>query len=139
MQIKIASKKDAAALHEMDKVTFDLSFSLEYIQWILSNKKKYKIFNIIEDEKIIATAYYDNYNCYILNLAVMESFRGKGYGSILLNHILDKYPKDMITLHVREDNLNAIRFYEKWDFEIVRKLTKYYPDGSNGFIMQGPM
>ena len=40
-----------------------------------------------------------------------------------------------VELEVRKNNLNAIRFYQKFGFRLVDLKENYYHDGEDAFIM----
>lgn len=67
---------------------------------------------------------------YIMTLAVLAAYRGRGIGACLLESILD-YCKEHpmiqeIALHVQISNTDAIRFYERFDFEQGEMVENYY-------------
>ena len=69
------------------------------------------------DNLIIATAMfgYDGHRGWLNYFAVMPKFQNRGYGKQLLTHGEDKLLKlgcPKINLQIRDDNLEAINFYE---------------------------
>lgn len=74
----------------------------------------------------------------ITNIAVSNSFRGKGIGNLLMENIInlckENHTKDM-NLEVRASNITAQNLYEKFGFvkETVRK--KYYEDNKEDAII----
>jgi tRNA threonylcarbamoyladenosine biosynthesis protein TsaB len=81
----------------------------------------------------------DDYG-YIANIAVVAQFRSQGLGRTLLDdlrqRLLDRSMGDMV-LDVRTANKQAIRFYEKYGFEVIARRKGFYqnpPDDS--FTMQ---
>ncbi|EUB62080.1 N-alpha-acetyltransferase 50 [Echinococcus granulosus] len=68
--------------------------------------------------------------CYIMTLGCLAPYRRYGVGSLLLRHVLRKCTKNKqvksIYLHVHIENDAAVRFYEKFDFQITRKIENYY-------------
>jgi len=69
------------------------------------------------DNSIIATAMfgYDGHRGWLNYFAVMPKFQNRGYGKQLLTHGEDKLLKlgcPKINLQIRDDNLDAINFYE---------------------------
>jgi ribosomal protein S18 acetylase RimI-like enzyme len=69
------------------------------------------------DNLIIATAMfgYDGHRGWLNYFAVMPKFQNRGYGKQLLTHGEDKLLKlgcPKINLQIRDDNLDAINFYE---------------------------
>lgn len=75
---------------------------------------------------------------HIVNLAVDPSLCRQGYGWLMLGKILERGRKqgcDWTYLEVRPSNLAAIRLYQKAGFEIFRKRSHYYEDGSDAYVM----
>ena len=66
---------------------------------------------------------------HLANIAVEESFRRKSVAKQLLDYIL-RFVKEngcqYIYLEVRPSNTGAIKFYEKFGFEILYKRPRYY-------------
>ncbi len=74
--------------------------------------------------KLIGTYYIiDDGNTFDLAaLYIQEEFRGKGYSKIMMDHIIEKYPKLYLQVHV--DNKIAIDLYKKYKFEFTKKNNK---------------
>ena len=74
----------------------------------------------------------------IMNIVVKKDFRHHGIGSILLENLIN-YSKKMnlktITLEVNENNLSAIRLYDKFSFDKLGIRKKYYDGESDAIIM----
>lgn len=74
----------------------------------------------------------------IMNIVVKKEFRHHGIGSILLENLIN-YSKNMnlktITLEVNENNLSAIRLYDKFSFDKLGIRKKYYNGESDAIIM----
>ena len=74
----------------------------------------------------------------IMNIVVKKSFRYNGIGSLLLENLIS-YSKDKnlktITLEVNENNLPAIRLYDKFNFNHIGLRKKYYNGESDAIIM----
>ncbi len=67
----------------------------------------------------------------ITNIAVLPDYRKSGIASALLEGIIEYALSEnisFITLEVRESNINAIKLYEKFGFELVGERKNYYPD-----------
>ena len=73
-----------------------------------------------------------------MNIVVKKDFRHNGIGSILLENLIN-YSKNMnmktITLEVNENNLSAIRLYDKFSFDKLGIRKKYYNGESDAIIM----
>lgn len=74
---------------------------------------------------------------YIMTLAVLAAYRGRGVGKTMVESVLDhvaenidtaKYADvDEVTLHVQINNADAMKFYmEKFGFEKGKMVENYY-------------
>ena len=65
---------------------------------------------------------------YIMNIAVIPGFRGRGVGKALVRHMIEHFKNDLkfITLEVRASNVAAISLYKKLGFEYVGTRKNYY-------------
>lgn len=60
----------------------------------------------------------------VLRMGILKEYRGTGLGTKLMQIVLDKGKQMGLTrveLDVREDNVNAIKLYQKFGFEIEGK------------------
>ena len=68
--------------------------------------------------------------CHVLNLCVKPEMQNNGYGSAMLEHLLDiarSHNVEIVFLEVRPSNRSAIRLYEKAGFNEVGMRGNYYP------------
>ena len=75
---------------------------------------------------------------HIMNIAVLEEYRGKGVGERLLKKMFELAPPYVAnyTLEVRPSNTNAIRIYTKLGFSCFGMRPGYYEDtGESAMIM----
>ena len=75
---------------------------------------------------------------HVMNIAVSEKERGKGYGKILLKGLISAARERgvfHITLEVRAGNEPAINLYKSFHFALEGIRPKYYADGENALIM----
>ncbi len=70
----------------------------------------------------------------ILNLAVDPAWRRCGIGRQLVAEIRLRHP-GMLFLEVRESNLEARRFYESIQFQLVNIRPQYYDNPREGAIV----
>lgn len=78
-------------------------------------------------------------NADIMNIAVRTNMRNLGIGSLLLQRLikLTSFSScSTMTLEVNENNIFAIRLYEKYDFKRIALRKKYYNNMDNAVIMQ---
>ncbi|MEA2054245.1 MAG: ribosomal protein S18-alanine N-acetyltransferase [Candidatus Thermoplasmatota archaeon] len=73
----------------------------------------------------------------ILMVCVRKGYRGKGIGSTLLNQITRKFENlKKVYLEVKVTNKKAIKLYKKHGFVIKEILHDFYPDGTDGYLME---
>jgi [ribosomal protein S18]-alanine N-acetyltransferase len=75
---------------------------------------------------------------HVVSVAVFDQHRGKGIGKALMlegiNGVLSR-KSDEIYLEVRVSNTQAIRMYQRLDFQIKSRLRSYYRDGEDAYLM----
>lgn len=75
---------------------------------------------------------------HITNIVTKKTFRHQGIASKILEKLIN-ITKDLnfssITLEVNEHNLNAIKLYEKFNFENLGRRKKYYNNSDDAIIM----
>lgn len=74
----------------------------------------------------------------LLMLAVDEKHRRRGIGSALMGEIIKQATligMKKIRLEVKVSNKDAIRFYTRFGFVIVSRLSNYYNNSEDGFLM----
>ena len=75
---------------------------------------------------------------HLISIAVDRRYQRQGIGSRLLSRFLEFLRARGIRgvyLEVSVKNSQAIKFYEKHGFRILRRLSSYYSDGSDAYIM----
>jgi len=93
---------------------------------------------LIRDSIILgyATAWHYAGEVHIGNIAVIPEERGRGYATMMLVHILDKYADHKTAyLEVRSSNTPAIKLYKKLNFKELAIRQAYYSDGEDAAIM----
>ena len=74
----------------------------------------------------------------LLKIAVLPQYRKLGVGFKLMAHTMDYRKQNNLTnyfLEVREDNEQAKKMYQKFDFKTKSVREKYYADGTNALVM----
>lgn len=105
--------------------------------WLTLKSKKHNIdfFAILDEENFIGMTYIITYNnlSFILYFAIIDRYRGQGYGSIVLDIIKEKYKNNRIVLNIEEidkksenynQRLKRKKFYEKNGFTFSHLKTK---------------
>lgn len=73
----------------------------------------------------------------IENVAVIEPFRRCGVAYRLLRTLIQDLQHDWrLFLHVRSSNNDAIRFYSKCGFRVVRCIEAFWQNGDDAFQME---
>ncbi len=75
---------------------------------------------------------------HLVSIAVLQKYRHRGIGTALLKRIMNamtKYGAKECYLEVRVSNNDAISMYEKLGFTSKRRVTGYYKDGENAYVM----
>ncbi|HUA57597.1 MAG TPA: N-acetyltransferase [Verrucomicrobiae bacterium] len=75
----------------------------------------------------------------LVSIATLPAARRTGVASALLDSTLRRLRRRNVahfSLMVRQTNREAIRFYEKFRFQKVRNVFKYYEDGGDGVLMR---
>ena len=126
------TEEHTEALAKLDKICFTVPWSKALFDGEVQNSKAYYLVATDAGEPVgycgIQTVLDEGD---ITNIAVLPDYRKSGIASTLLEGIIDyALSKDItfITLEVRESNINAIRLYEKFGFELAGKRKNYYPD-----------
>jgi ribosomal protein S18 acetylase RimI-like enzyme len=94
----------------------------------LSSTKKADEYGLFLNDKRIGMAMFcptwlDN-TFYIGNICILNAYRGKGYGSILMQHVIGQAERSgasKIILRVSKKNPIAISLYKKFNFEVVEE------------------
>lgn len=126
MQIRRATLFDLQQIAAIEAVSHVIPWSLEDFTselhrpdvefWLICDENNmmhgYIIFRFILNE------------CYLINITVADTWRRRGIGSLLMQHMITRAGKhgcDRIVLDVRRDNEAAMAFYEKWGFEAAAR------------------
>ena len=76
---------------------------------------------------------------HLMNIAVLPEFRRRGIGKMLFGNAIGELkrlqPNTKLTLEVRQSNTAAVRFYEKFGFNVTGKRTKYYKEPEDDAII----
>lgn len=97
------------------------------------------ILTIKNNNELIGFIHYSKiFECIeIQNIIIEKSYRNKGYASTLINILISKNIKttQKIILEVNENNIEAIKFYQKQKFKEINRRHKYYKTG-DAIIME---
>jgi ribosomal-protein-alanine N-acetyltransferase len=75
----------------------------------------------------------------IISVAVKKEWRRRGIGKRLVEKLLENFKKEgmkIVFLHVREENREAINFYQALGFRIIELVENYYSNGEDAYLME---
>lgn len=84
-------------------------------------------------------AYLKDNSIYFSSIAVDKNYRNMGIGRKLFAFMFKHFAKKGLKkacLDVRTANKKAISFYENLGFKTVKKIKRYYRDGSDAYRME---
>lgn len=87
---------------------------------------------------ILIAVLSDRTTARILVLGIEDSYRNSGIGTRMMNEFIRVCAINgmkKITLEVRVSNKSAIRFYNRFGFDITDYIHNYYNDGEDGYVM----
>lgn len=76
---------------------------------------------------------------YIGMISVVDAYKRQGIGRALYTHLERRFRErgvEAITLETEEDNVVALRFYEKLGFRRTRSYAAFYMNGKNAFRLK---
>ena len=142
MNLKLSkmSIEDLKSIKNVLASEFDNFWSYDVLEEELECDNSYVIVAKVDENVIVGFAglkvILDEAD--IMNIVVKKDFRHNGIGSFLLENLIN-YSKDLnlktITLEVNENNLSAIRLYDKFSFDKLGIRKNYYDGKSDAIIM----
>lgn len=142
MDLKLSkmSIEDLKSIKNVLASDFDNFWSYDVLEEELECDNSYVIVAKVDENTIVGFAglkvILDEAD--IMNIVVKKDFRHNGIGSILLENLIN-HSKDLnlktITLEVNENNLSAIRLYDKFSFDKLGIRKNYYDGKSDAIIM----
>lgn len=142
MDLKLSkmSIEDLKSIKNVLASDFDNFWSFDVLEEELECDNSYVIVAKVDENTIVGFAglkvILDEAD--IMNIVVKKDFRHNGIGSILLENLIN-YSTDLnlktITLEVNENNLSAIRLYDKFSFDKLGIRKNYYDGKSDAIIM----
>lgn len=127
---------------ELEEVVFGKNGGVD--EWILKPFVRYgKVYVILKKHEVVGVAElmrsWSGNSVYIYGFAVKQKEQRKGFGSFLLNKLIEELKKeklDKITLTVAQENKSAIVLYEKFDFKKTKILKDEYGKNIDRLYME---
>ena len=139
LSIKPINENDSDLCYELDSNTISL-WSKK--QWTNEFKKEgTKIFGLSIENVVIGICVIQFVldEAHINYFVVKQKYRKKGFGSYFMNYLIKKCKKlniNRLLLEVSQTNINAEKFYNRFDFHTVGTRKNYYKDGSNALLKE---
>ncbi len=142
MILRPLERKDIEQFYDNEKEIFGSyeSWSFKICENEILNKDRYYV-GIFKDDELIAWGGISLFmDSDLMTIAVKNNYRKMGYCSKILDNIIGKAMEKKlrnIFLEVRENNINAIRLYEKHGFHKISIRKNYYKNPlENAIIMK---
>ena len=139
-KIREMELEDLKRILVMEKENFATPWHKEHFEYELEENPFSKLFVVELDKEIIA--YYGIWitfeECQITTIAVDEAFKGKGYGNMMMEHLIHVAKEaycERISLEVRKSNERAQNLYRKYGFEPISTRYGYYEDNHEDAIV----
>ena len=131
--IRDCTPADLLSVVAIEQQSFDNPYSLYVF-------KKYlrATFLVAEDRQTITgyiIAVRIGAKTLIFSLAIHPKHRRKGYGTALVQAIMQQLPSTVLEIQVRPSNNDALHFYPTLGFERQYILPHYYANGEDAIIM----
>jgi len=142
--VRRAERADLIAIYRIERTSFDQPWPYAAFEGFLGSAG----FLVAADPGVVGYVVADVVPAHgrdlghIKDLAVSESRRGEGIGSLLLRHglsVLERHGAASVKLEVRESNEGAIGLYRSLGFEHRRTLADYYGDGEDALVFVRPL
>lgn len=140
MPIRLCISSDLPHILKINQATFSRPYSSSFVQKKLDSYPQ-GCFIAKEDDDYVGyiIASLKNEKPYIVSLAVLSQWQGRGIAKQLLQHVFSQFIRDgyhTVFLHVKITNKQAIGFYERTGFEIKETIPVYYSTGEDAYIME---
>ena len=139
ISIKHINEKDIDLCYELDSNTISL-WSKK--QWAYEFRKGgVKVFGLLLSNFVIGICVFHVVldEAQINFFAVKSRYRNKGFGTHLMNYLIEECEKlniNKLILEVSHTNLTADKFYSHFDFNTVGIRRNYYKDGSDAILKE---
>lgn len=138
--VRRAQRTDLLDIYRIEEAAFDQPWPFTAFQSYVGDSG----FLVAEDDDVVGYVVADVIDSHgrdlghIKDIAVHESRRGEGIGTLLLTRalaVLEVEGVESVKLEVRESNETALSLYRTRGFEHRRTLPEYYGDGEDALVL----
>ena len=140
----IMVEKDLDEVIKIEKYVFKCPWTKNFFRLIISDMNNY-VLSLKMGNTLIGYGGYHSLNkdtnflfkhneytriIHLINIAICPGFQHKGYGTFLMNMLLNgarTKQRDYCYLEARGSNTKALSFYKKFEFSIIGIIENYYP------------
>ena len=139
ISIKQINEKEIDLCYELDSNTISL---WSKNQWAEEFKKEgIKVIGLLLENFLIGICVFQIVldEAQINYFVVKKKFRKRGFGSYLMNYLIQRCKEKNINrllLEVSQKNQIAEKFYNRFDFSTVGLRRNYYKDGSDALLKE---
>ena len=139
LSITELNKDDIDLCYELDSNTISLWSKKQWANEF--NKEGINVYGISYSDLLVGICVFQivldeaQLNYFVIN----KKFREKGFGSNLMNYLIKKCEKLNISklfLEVSKSNINAEKFYSRFNFSTVGIRRNYYKNGSDALLKE---
>lgn len=129
---RLAGADDLTGILEVEAESFTNPWTREMYEWELTNRDICSILVVRTPDCRVAgfCAFWLVFDeIHINNIAMRPAFRGRGFGTLLMRHVLAEgrvLGARRATLEVRASNIGARRLYERLGFAVAGSRRNYY-------------
>ena len=139
ISIKQIKENDIDLCYELDLNTISLWSKKQWDKEF--NKEGTKIFGILFANLVIGICVIQVVldEAQINYFVVKKKFRKRGFGSYLMSYLIKRCKKlniNKLLLEVSKSNINAEKFYNRFNFYTVGIRKNYYKDGSDALLKE---
>lgn len=128
--VRLMQNEDLDRVCELEARSFSMPWKRKDFEELIESEKSIYLVLLLDGEVIGCAGYTDQVGeGYINNVVIDEKYRGKGYGKVLCQAVIDSGRKngiDDFTLEVRVSNTAAVRLYEGLGFESAGIRKRFY-------------
>ncbi len=139
-RIRNIEKNDIPILVKLEEELLQETVGEEMLASELHNKFAHFFVGTYNDQVIgYLSAWFVEETVDVINFVIDKTFQHNGYGQALFNQMIKEakqYGCQEVLLEVKEQNTQAISFYQKQHFEQISIRKNYYKDSSNALIMK---